>query len=200
MMGIIAALLGYLLGSVPFGLYVCKVWAKIDVRDYGSGNIGVSNVYRTVGPVPAILVLLLDAGKGALAVVLARSLFGVEPIWILLSGLTAIAGHNWSAYLHFKGGKGVATTAGVMISLAPAPAAVLVAIWALMLFITRYISVASLVAAVSLPILLFVFGYPTSYFVIGLFLTGFTVFRHRSNIQKLRMGQEYKFGEKAKKL
>ncbi len=198
-MAIAAMIIGYLAGSIPFGLLVGKAWANVDVRDYGSGNIGVSNVYRTLGTWPSLIVLLLDAGKGALPVVLARYVFELEPTFVLLAGVAAIAGHNWPVYLRFKGGKGVATTAGVLISLSPLVALILFCIWVVTLAVSRYISVSSMIAAVALPILFFLLGFPAPYLGLAILVSFFTIFRHVPNIQRLIAGTEYKFGQKGDK-
>ncbi len=198
-MGMAAIVLGYLLGSIPFGLLIGKLWGRIDVRDYGSGNIGFSNVLRTVGTWPSLFVLLLDAGKGAVAVILARHLLGLDAFWVLIAGMAAIAGHNWPLYLKFKGGKGVATTAGVIISIAPLVAFIVMTIWLISLAVSRYISLSSLIAAVSLPILFFVFGFPSIYLGLAVLLSLFVIVRHVPNIQRLLAGTEFKFGQKIDK-
>ncbi|HPT84140.1 MAG TPA: glycerol-3-phosphate acyltransferase, partial [Limnochordia bacterium] len=108
----------YILGSIPFGLLVGKWWAKVDVRQYGSGNIGMTNVLRTAGFVPALLTLIGDVGKGALAVFLAQRFLG-DSFSSLLAGVFAMTGHNWPLFLGFKGGKGVATMAGVLLVFRP---------------------------------------------------------------------------------
>ncbi len=195
-MGFAAIILGYLLGSIPFGLVIGKLWAKIDVREYGSGNIGVSNVLRTVGPWPSLIVLLLDAGKGAAAVLLARYVFGLDSVWVLLAGVAAIAGHNWPLYLQFKGGKGVATTAGVIISVSPLVALIIMLIWVISLVISRYISISSMIAALALPILFYVLDFSSVYLGLAILVSFFTIVRHVPNIQRLIAGTEYKFGQK----
>lgn len=198
-MGILLMLFSYGLGAIPFGLIVGKLWANVDVREHGSKNIGFSNVLRTVGPLPASFVLLLDAGKGIVPVVLAKGIFPELPTWQLLMGLCAIAGHNWSVFLGFRGGKGVATTAGVLIALAPSVAFIAIGIWLLLLFLFRYISLASIVAGLSLPFLFMIMGYPFLFVVLAIILTGLVLYRHIPNIHRLRAGKEYKFGQKGRK-
>ncbi|NLM25380.1 MAG: glycerol-3-phosphate 1-O-acyltransferase PlsY [Firmicutes bacterium] len=188
----------YLLGSIPFGLFIGKLIGKVDVREHGSGNIGVSNVLRTVGLVPAIIVLVLDAGKGALPVLLAKQMFPNETLW-LLAGFMAIIGHNWPIFLNFKGGRGVATTFGVLLSLIPMVAFWLIIIWVITLAISRYISLSSITAAVAFPILLWIYDHPLSFFVLGLFISIFVIYRHRANIQRLIAGKEFKVGQKVNK-
>ncbi|NMB00508.1 MAG: glycerol-3-phosphate 1-O-acyltransferase PlsY [Firmicutes bacterium] len=187
--------ISYLLGSIPFGLLVGKWWAKVDVRKHGSGNIGMTNVLRTAGYIPALLTLIGDAGKGVAAVLLARQ-FLHDPVLELLAGTLAMVGHNWPVFLRFQGGKGVATVAGVLLAFHPWAAAVLLVIWLAVLLVSRYISLASIVVAVSLPFVLLLFN--VGWFEIGLgtIVAVVTIYRHRSNIERLRQGTEFRFGEK----
>lgn len=194
---ILVILASYLIGSIPFGLIVGKIWANLDVREYGSGNIGTSNVLRTVGLPAAIIVFALDVGKGAIAVYLG-SLVGGEIVQIL-AGVAAIAGHNWPIYLKFKGGKGIATSLGAVVSLTPMIALILLGLWIIIVGITRYISLASLTAAVLFPIFLIVSRSSTAYIVAGFMISAFAFYRHRANIQRLLAGTELKIGEKGKK-
>lgn len=194
---VLITLAAYLLGSIPFGLIVTRLWAKIDIRKYGSGNIGMTNVMRTVGYVPGAITLLLDGGKGLLAVLLARMFSGDPLVW-LACGVFAIAGHNWSVFLKFRGGKGVATTAGVFLGVAPMVALALFLVFLIVVVSTRYISLGSIIAAVSLPIWLLIFGFPWSGLILGTLISLFTVVRHRENIGRLLSGTEYRFGDKSR--
>ncbi|NMB45523.1 MAG: glycerol-3-phosphate 1-O-acyltransferase PlsY [Firmicutes bacterium] len=194
---VLAILASYLIGSIPFGLIIGKIWANLDVREFGSGNIGTSNVLRTVGPAAAIVVFALDVGKGAVAVYLG-SLAGAE-FTKIMAGVAAIAGHNWPIYLKFKGGKGIATSLGAVISLTPAIALILLGLWIIMVGITRYISLASLAAAVLFPIFLIISRASTTYILAGIVISVFAIYRHRTNIQRLLSGTEHKIGEKAEK-
>ncbi|NLL43157.1 MAG: glycerol-3-phosphate 1-O-acyltransferase PlsY [Firmicutes bacterium] len=187
--------LSYLLGSIPFGLLIAKWWAKVDVRKHGSGNIGMTNVLRTTGAFCAALTLIGDMGKGMAAVLIARSFIGGDT-FPLVAGLAAVFGHNWPIFLRFKGGKGVATIAGLLVAYKPWVAAVLVTIWLAVLFASRYISLASIVVAVCLPIVLLFFGAPWLELLLALMMAAVTVFRHRSNIERLRAGTEFRFGER----
>lgn len=191
-------ILAYLLGSLPFGLWVGKLWAKVDVREHGSGNIGVSNVLRTVGVVPAIIVLIFDAGKGLIPVLLAKQLVSNETMWIVI-GIMAIVGHTWPLFLQFKGGRGVATAAGMLIGLSWQVILILLAVWIASLVITRYISLSSILAAISLPICLWILDFSASYLLLGSLLALLVVLRHIPNIKRLFAGEEYKIGEKARK-
>ncbi len=186
----------YLVGSVPSGWVVTRLWTGKDIRQFGSGNIGTSNVLRTVGVVPAILVLLLDAAKGAVGVYLGGLVGG--DLSRLIAGIAAIAGHNWSAYLGFQGGKGIATSAGVLFAMWPLIGLILVGLFVLIVAFTRYISLGSVIVAGAFPVLLFLFRMPGRVILAGLVLSFFAMYRHGSNIKRLLAGQEYKIGEKGR--
>lgn len=195
-MTVIATLLGsYLLGAIPFGLLVGKAWGSVDVRRLGSGNIGTSNVMRTVGKGAAVAVLILDVLKGVLPVLAARWL-GLSPTVVALAALLAVFGHIWPWVLKFQGGKGIATAFGTAIALDLRIAALLVVVWVLVLVATRYISVASIAAAVTYPVLTWVFGAPVPVIaaVAGIALAA--IVRHRSNVRRLMSGEEFRFGER----
>ncbi|NLM39656.1 MAG: glycerol-3-phosphate 1-O-acyltransferase PlsY [Firmicutes bacterium] len=197
MMHVLLSLVAYLLGSIPFGLIVSKLWAEIDIRQHGSGNIGMTNVMRTVGYLPGLVTLLLDVAKGYVPVLLARQVSG-DPTTALIIGVFAIAGHNWSVFLRFKGGKGVATTAGVFLGVAPGIALALFVIFLGVVVLTRYVSLGSILAAVSLPILLIFYRFPWPIVLLGVLISVFTIVRHRANISRLLAGTEYRFGDKAR--
>ncbi|MGI6567313.1 MAG: glycerol-3-phosphate 1-O-acyltransferase PlsY [Firmicutes bacterium] len=194
---ILVIIISYLVGSIPFGLIIGRLWAKIDVREYGSGNIGTSNVLRTVGPWAAITVFALDVAKGAAAVYLA-TLAGADYVRIL-AGVAAIVGHNWPIYLRFRGGKGIATSLGVVITLTPVVALMLLGLWIIIVGITRYISLASLAVAFLFPLFLIVFDAPWTYVLAGVLISAFAFHRHRDNIKRLLGGTEHKIGQKANK-
>lgn len=183
----------YILGSVPFGLYIGRAWAKIDIRQQGSGNIGTTNVLRTLGPLPAAVVLILDAAKGWLPVMAAESL-GAGPAVVSLAALAAVAGHSWSVFLNFRGGRGVATALGVLLGLAPLAAAALAVVFAIVVGFSRYVSLGSITASVLLPAVLFLLGAPTPYVLTGLLLGVVSVVRHLPNIRRLLAGTENRFG------
>jgi glycerol-3-phosphate acyltransferase PlsY len=185
----------YLLGSIPFGLLVGRWWAKVDVREHGSGNIGMTNVLRTAGWFCALLTLLGDMGKGVAAILLTRHFIGDETL-TLISGILAVVGHNWPLFLRFKGGKGVATIAGVLVAYEPRAAAILVVIWLVVLLIWRYISLASIVVAFCLPIVLAILQARLIEVVLAMVVAAFTIVRHRGNIERLRQGTEFRFGQK----
>jgi len=197
MMLVLVCFVAYLMGSIPFGLIVSHLWAKIDIRKHGSGNIGMTNVMRTLGYMPGLATLLLDAGKGAAAVMLARRVSNDPMVW-LACGFCAIVGHNWPVFLKFRGGKGVATTAGVFFSAAPKVALALFCVFMIVVISTRYVSLGSIIAAVTLPLWLFLFGFPWQGLALGTLITVITIVRHRSNIGRLLAGTEYRFGQKSR--
>lgn len=187
--------LSYLLGSIPFGLLIGKWFAKIDVRQHGSGNIGMTNVLRTAGYLPALFTLIGDAGKGVFAVLLTRHFTG-DSSFALIAGTLTVIGHNWSIFLRFKGGKGVATIAGVLFAFLPWAAGLLLIIWLGVLLRYRYISLASIVVAFCIPFVLLFFQVGWLELLLGIIVGAFTIFRHRSNIERLRKGTEFRFGQK----
>lgn len=192
------ALVGaYLLGSLPFGVLVGRLWAGVDIRDHGSGNIGFTNMLRVLGPLPGLLVLIGDVAKGAAGAYLGRTLTGSD-LAALLAAVASVAGHNWSIFLRFRGGRGVNTTAGAFGYLAPQPILAAFTVWALVVILTRYVSLASIIAALTAPIFMWVFGYPYPYVAFMLLAAVFIVFRHRANIKRLLQGTESKIGQRVK--
>jgi len=195
--------LGYLLGAIPFGVLVARRWARVDVRQYGSGKIGMANVLRTAGKKAAVMVLALDLLKGVLAVVFAGC-FGVGVLVAeVLAALAAIAGHNWSVFLKFKGGRGVVTFFGGLIALCP-PAAIFGAeVFVIGAGVTRYASLASIVAAVAtytiLVPLVIMNRFPIEYLAYTLIGTILIFIMHRDNIIRLLSGRERKLGDRAGK-
>ena len=194
-MGFFSLILGYLLGSIPSG-WLAGRWLKgIDLRELGSGSTGATNVLRQVGKGPALVVFLIDVGKGAAAVLLARA-FG-QSDWIqVLAGLTALAGHIWPVWLKFKGGKAVATGFGMFLGLAWPVGLASFGVFLLTLAIFRIVSFSSVLAAVSLPLLMIRFSGVGSYIVIALVAMGLVLWRHRSNLARILEGSEPKVGEK----
>ena len=184
--------LSYLVGSIPFGVILGSRLAGLDVRKHGSGNIGATNVLRTLGLGFAACTFVLDTGKGAFAFWLAR-LSGLSPAWTAAAGAAAVAGHNWPLWLRFKGGKGIATTFGFMLFAMPSVGIVVAAVWLAVIIVCRYASVASMLAIASSPIAAFLAGYPREYIVVCLLLALTAVARHRSNIRRLATGTENKF-------
>ena len=193
-MGFFSLILGYLLGSIPSG-WLAGRWLKgIDLRELGSGSTGATNVLRQVGKGPALVVFLIDVGKGAAAVLLARA-FG-QSDWIqVLAGLTALAGHIWPVWLNFKGGKAVATGFGMFLGLAWPVGLASFGVFLLTLWLFRIVSLSSVLAAVSLPILMIRFSGIGSYILIALVAMGLVLWRHRSNLSRILEGSEPKVGQ-----
>jgi glycerol-3-phosphate acyltransferase PlsY len=198
-MGLIVAIaLGYLAGSIPTGFLIGKVVKGIDIRTQGSGNVGATNVFRVVGRTWGIAVLLFDILKGFLAVTIIPDSFyweGGSPFLNgLLVGIAAIAGHTWTVWLGFRGGKGVATSLGVFLGLAPKAVGMSLLVWGLLFVWKRYVSLGSLGLAASLPVWVVVFYRREEYFATLLMITlGLAVFiftTHRENIKRLREGRE----------
>jgi glycerol-3-phosphate acyltransferase PlsY len=182
-------LLGYLLGSVPTGLVVVRALTGTDIRRAGSGNIGTVNVLRAAGWAAAAAVLALDVAKGGLSVLLARAAGQPVPVQVA-AGVAAVAGHNWSVFLRLQGGKGVATSLGVLGALSPPAAAVAVVVWAAVVAATRYASAGSLAALAAAAVMLSVRREPLPHLVAGALLAGLALWRHRANLARLRAGTE----------
>ena len=229
----ICPLLAFLTGSIPFGLFIARM-KGIDIRQHGSGNIGATNVLRVGGKKHGISCLCLDALKGFVPVVLAISLiryegqgsgmslgvllphayeFPAAQQWVaqffhVFTGLCAILGHNYSPWVGFKGGKGIATSAGVLIALAPAAVVILLLVWLLLFVSTRYVSVASIGASLALPPTI-LFGswfhgklatgdWNKPLFVFAVFVAAMAVWKHRANIRRLMDGTEHRFTRASK--
>ena len=191
---IFALLLGYALGSIPFGLIVTRLAGKGDIREIGSGNIGATNVLRTGSKKLAALTLLLDAAKGAVAVVAAAWAFGLPTIPYAATG--ALLGHLYPVWLRFKGGKGVATLLGILIPLLPFAALIYALVWLGLLLVGRISSVAGIIAAASAPITAFLVG-RNDLFPMLLGFALLVIWKHRANIARLRSGTEPRVGQKA---
>lgn len=191
----LALALAYLLGSIPFALIAGKLHG-VDLREAGSGNLGATNVFRTLGRTAGVAVMVLDIAKGAAAVLVAVAL--TNNPWPLAAAALAILGHVFPVWTHFKGGKGVAVGAGAMIGLVPSASGVLLVLWVLLVVFTRYVSVASIVAALAAAPLAYVFGAPWSYVVFIALAGVFVIYKHRENIVRLVHGDESRiqFGRK----
>jgi glycerol-3-phosphate acyltransferase PlsY len=189
---------GYLLGSFPTGYLVGRL-NGIDVRDYGSGKTGGTNVLRTLGWGAMIVVAVADAIKGLVTVVLAQQVTG-SPIVVVLCGVAVVAGHNWPIYIKFKGGSGVGTALGVLIGIAPLAALILFTAFLVPVFITRYMSLGSVVAASLAPIVvLFLVRadyLPLEYALFAVVGAALVLWRHRGNMRRLLDGTERKIGER----
>jgi glycerol-3-phosphate acyltransferase PlsY len=186
----------YLLGSIPFGYIVGKLFKKVDIRELGSGNIGATNVFRILGPSLASLVLIGDIGKGILSIYLVQYL-GIDNLLILtIAGLAVICGHDWSLFLGFKGGKGIATTFGVVFALNPLISILAVTVWGVVVITTRYVSLASIFAVISIFIFTVLFKQPYEYIVFSAIILVLGIFNHKDNIKRLKSKKERKIGEK----
>ncbi|QNJ32488.1 glycerol-3-phosphate acyltransferase (GPAT) [Synechococcus sp. PROS-9-1] len=194
-MAFFSLLLGYLLGSIPSG-WLAGRWLKdIDLRELGSGSTGATNVLRQVGKGPALVVFLIDVGKGAAAVLIARAL-GLGD-WIqVLAGLTALAGHIWPVWLGFKGGKAVATGLGMFLGLAWPVGLASFGVFMAVFSLSRLVSLASVLAAITLPLLMAAGSGSKANLVVALVAMLLVLWRHRSNIQRLLNGTEPKLGQK----
>ena len=192
--------LAYLLGSLSFAVIVSRAMRLDDPRSYGSGNPGATNVLRSGNKIAAILTLLLDALKGAVAVVFARLMaqrLGYGEATIALAGLAAFLGHLYPVFFRFQGGKGVATAAGVLLALAPWVGLAGLATWLVVALLTRYSSLAALVTAVLAPVYLYLMqGDPRGVFAVAV-MSVLLIWRHRANISKLMNGTESRLGSKA---
>ena len=192
---LIAAFGGYLLGSIPFGLLVTRAAGLGDVRSIGSGNIGATNVLRTGRRELAAATLLLDAGKGAAAVLLAR--YFLLPDAMYVAGVAAFLGHIFPAWLGFKGGKGVATYIGVMLGLNWVVGILFCVVWLFIAWTRKYSSLAALVAAASTPAFAWIWGSPFLAFLAGI-MALFLYYKHLPNIRRLMDGTETKIGQEKK--
>ncbi|AKL95601.1 glycerol-3-phosphate acyltransferase PlsY [Clostridium aceticum] len=193
-MQLLILVIAYMLGNFSASYIIGKLSANIDIRNYGSGNAGTTNVMRTLGYKAAVFTLLADCLKGVLAVYIARRL-GSENL-AMMAGVAVVLGHNWPILLGFKGGKGIATTIGVALSIHFTIALVCVVIGIIILILSKYVSLGAIVAITLFPILLVSQGW--NYFVFGLMLCVLAIYKHRENIQRLRQGTERKITEKLK--
>jgi len=196
-------LAGYLLGSIPSGFLAGRA-RGIDIRSHGSGNIGATNVTRILGKKVGIVVLIVDAAKGCLAVILVPIFFGWLFLvrqdssmaeWLpILSGIGAVLGHNYTCWLGFKGGKGIATSAGVLLGLVPLALLIVLAIFLMVLVTTRFVSLASICGAVALPLATWLTGQKLALIGVTAGLAALAVLKHRSNIKRLLNRTEPRFG------
>ncbi len=198
----VAVMISYLLGALPSGYILARAIKGIDIREHGSGNVGATNVFRVVGKTCGLAVLLLDIGKGVLAVTLVANCFHhCSPIanlnlYRIILGLCAISGHNWPIFLGFKGGKGIAASTGVLIAILPKALLLSAVVWVTVVLIWRYVSLGSVVAAAALPIFVVILYQRSEGFlwlvVFAVFLSVVAIYRHRPNIRKLLKGCEEK--------
>ena len=201
---IVIAVAAYLLGSIPAGYLVARA-KGIDIRAVGSGNIGATNVFRMVGKTAGLFALIIDGLKGYAACTWlcdwVLALTGVptadtEP-YRILAGITAVLGHNFTCWLKFKGGKGIATSAGVFFALAPLAAGIALVTWIVTAVLTRYVSIASIAAAVALPTAVWLTKDSLFLGIVTTALGLLAIFKHRDNVQRLLNGTEQRFGQKS---
>jgi len=192
-MDVLLVILGaYLIGSIPNGLIFGKLIWKKDLRRFGSHNIGATNAWRILGAKAGLLIFLLDFIKGQLGVMLGSCVLGT-PTAMVLGGFLAMIGHMFPLFLGFRGGKGVATGLGVIAALMPKITAIVFVVWLVLFLVTRYVSIASIVAALLAPILAACFNEPAVYFAFALAAAVTIVWRHRENITRLKAGRENRF-------
>ena len=200
-------IVSYFVGSIPASIIVSKLWSGIDIREHGSGNAGSTNVFRVLGWKPGVFVVLLDFTKGMCAVIYVSGIsFGDAPfgndVLQIIAGSTAVAGHVWTIFAGFRGGKGVMTTAGVYMGLAPVTALICMTLFALVAYSTRIVSIGSLTAAIALTVVTLVRKYwlyhaiSTPIVAVTVLISLLIIYTHKSNIQRLIQGTENKFEKK----
>jgi acyl phosphate:glycerol-3-phosphate acyltransferase len=191
----LAVLASYLFGAIPTSFLVSRLFGKIDLRQHGSGNLGATNLYRVLGWRYALPVALFDIAKGTIPVLGFAPLVSDSQVFALACGIAAIAGHVFSVFVHFKGGKGVATAAGVMLGLTPVALTVCAAVWALLVLLTGYVSLGSIAAAAVLPLAVYLLERPVSAELIWVdaAVAAGVILLHRRNIQRLLSGTENRF-------
>jgi acyl phosphate:glycerol-3-phosphate acyltransferase len=189
----------YLLGAIPTSHLVSRVFARIDLRNHGSGNLGATNLYRVLGWRYAVPVALFDITKGVVPVLFFAPQASDSRLFALACGVAAILGHVFSVFVHFRGGKGVATAAGVMLGLTPLALGVVAVVWILVVVLTGYVSLGSVLAAAALPIAVYLLqprGTPELLWI-DVVVAGGIILLHRRNIQRLLNGTENRFGRRA---
>ena len=190
----VTIVIGYMLGTIPSGYLVAKLHG-VNIQQVGSGNIGATNVLRALGVVPAVIVVVLDPLKGSVATALPL-LLGVGPWGAALAGLAVVLGNNFNVLLGFRGGKGIATSIGVMLVLEPLVALFCIVLGVFTILVSRYVSLGSLVGMVALPLFLIARGSHPAYLLLGFALTALAVVRHLANVRRLMAGSESRLGER----
>jgi len=184
----------YLIGAIPFGYLLVKMKSGEDVRSKGSGNIGATNVLRTTGKALGIFTLLLDIGKGALAVWLADRFTTGSPLWMSLAALAVMAGHSYPVFLNFKGGKAVASFTGAFLYLTPLPLLATAIVFVAVVAVSRYISLGSVIGAGCFPLAVYLIDHPETPVLAAAIIAGaFIVIRHKTNMDRVRAGNENVF-------
>jgi len=194
MTGLLVILIAYLIGAIPFGFLLVRLTTGKDVRASGSGNIGATNVLRTTGRAAGVATLLLDIAKGFFAVFLAAKMTSDDPWWTSLAALAVMAGHAFPVFLKFRGGKAVASFIGAFLYLTPLPLAAVLVLFVMTVAATRAISAGSIMAAGTFPLGVWLILHPPAPVLIASLVAGaFIVYRHKSNIERLRAGTENRF-------
>ncbi len=183
--------ISYLIGSIPFGFLLARA-KGVDIRKQGSGNIGATNVWRNIGLLAGLLVLVLDVLKGVVCVLLGCLFAGGDVQ--LLTAMAALAGHSWPVFLRFKGGKIVATTLGVFLALDPLVTGLAALVWLVIVALFRFISLGSILAMISLPVFMLIFSRPWEKVLFSVIVAGIAIFKHLPNIKRLLSGTEIKIG------
>jgi glycerol-3-phosphate acyltransferase PlsY len=199
MTGLLAVAIAYLIGGIPFGYVLVRLTTGKDVRAAGSGNIGATNVLRTTGRAAGVATLLLDVAKGFFAVWLTAKMTDDDPLWMSLAALAVMAGHAFPVFLKFKGGKAVASFIGAFLYLTPLPLATVLILFVITVVITKAISAGSILAAGTFPLGVWLILHPPApVFIASLIAGAFIVYRHKSNMERLRAGTENRFSWKKK--
>jgi glycerol-3-phosphate acyltransferase PlsY len=196
-MAVLLLVAAYLVGSIPFGILVGRGLFGVDPREVGSGNIGTVNSMRALGKLGGVLVLIGDVIKGIVPTLIASQFLHLDAWLVAAIGLATIAGHNWSVFLRFGGGKGVATGLGVVGVLAWQAALAFAVVWLATVLITRYASLASILGSAAVPLAFIAVKSPAAYVVFGVVALAFVMWRHATNIQRLFAGTELKFGHRS---
>ena len=192
---LVIVIINYIIGSIPAAYIAGKVLKGIDIRQYGSGNVGATNALRVLGKGPGIAVFVADVLKGVVGVYLAKA-FLTDPWLIVVASLAVIIGHSYAIFLSFKGGRGVATGAGIILSLSPRVLLLALVLFVIIVVTTKYVSLGSITAAFSIPILMLFFGEPAPIKLLGLTAALFVIYRHKPNIKRLLNGTESKITDR----
>lgn len=194
---ILGLLISYLLGSIPSAFIISKLFKKIDIRSVGSGNVGATNVFRVLGKLPGSIVLIVDILKGLIVPTVLADILGLPEVgYRVVFGLTAVSGHIWTIFLHFKGGKGVATSLGVLLGLALkikglfAVFGLTILTWLVVFILSGFVSLASILAAIFSPFYMLIYNQQIEIVILGILLCIIIVFKHISNIKRLLSGTE----------
>jgi glycerol-3-phosphate acyltransferase PlsY len=200
---VLLIIISYLIGSIPFSFLIGKLFYNTDIRQFGSKNVGATNVFRVLGKKAGIAAMILDAGKGYISLYIAKTFIDFtgsnwfNPTYMLiLCGIFTVIGHNWTLFLRFKGGKGVATSIGVALALAPIEAGVAFAAFLVLVLLTRYVSVSSIFGSIVFLVAMVLFKEPVSLLIFGWLACLMIIVRHIPNIKRLFNGTENKIWQK----